>query len=59
MVIRAWSIDDLAPKKKKQPPQIEKRLMEEFEKIVKQGAEIKELLKQLLDEVVSNCSSLA
>jgi hypothetical protein len=33
--------------------------MEEFEKIGKQGAEIEELLKQLLDEAMSNCSSLA
>jgi hypothetical protein len=58
MVIRAWSIADLALKKK-QPPQIEKRLMEEFEKMGKQGAGIEELLKQLLDEVVSNRLSLA
>jgi hypothetical protein len=33
--------------------------MEEFEKMGKQGAEIEELLKQLLDEIVSNRSSLA
>jgi hypothetical protein len=33
--------------------------MEEFEKMGKQGAEIEELLKQLLDEIASNRSSLA
>jgi hypothetical protein len=33
--------------------------MEEFEKMGKQGAGIEELLKQLLDEVASNRSSLA
>jgi hypothetical protein len=45
--------------KKKQPPQIERKLMEEFEKIRKQGAGIKELLKQLLDEAASNRVSMA
>jgi hypothetical protein len=44
MVTRAWSITDLALKKK-QPPQIKKRLMEEFEKMGKQGAGIAKLLK--------------
>jgi hypothetical protein len=58
VVIKAGSIADLASKKK-QPPQIEKRLMEEFKKMGKQGARIEELLKQLLDEVASNHSSLA
>jgi hypothetical protein len=58
VVIRAWSIADLALKKK-QPPQIKKRLMEEFEKMEKQGARIEKLLKQLVDEVMSNHSSLA
>jgi hypothetical protein len=57
LVIRALPISDLALKK--QPPQIKKMLMEEFEKMGKQGAKIKEFLKQLLDEVVSNGSSLA
>jgi hypothetical protein len=33
--------------------------MEVFEKMGKQGAGIEELLKQLLDEIVSNSSSLA
>jgi hypothetical protein len=55
--IRATLVLDLAPKKKK-PPQIEKRMMEEFEKMGKQGARIEELLKQLLDEAASNRSSL-
>jgi uncharacterized protein HemY len=44
--------------KKKQPPQIEKKMMEEFKKVAKQGAGIKELLKQLLDEAVSNLLSM-
>jgi hypothetical protein len=44
VVTRAWSIAHLALKKK-QPPQIKKRLMEEFEKMGKQGAEIVKLLK--------------
>jgi uncharacterized coiled-coil protein SlyX len=59
LVIRATFTLDLAPKKKQQPPQIEKKFMEEFEKMEKQGAGIEELLKQLLDEVVSNRSSMA
>jgi hypothetical protein len=58
LVIRAAPALDLALKKK-QPPSIEKKMMEEFEKMGKQGAGIEELLKQLLDEVVSNCFSMA
>jgi hypothetical protein len=58
LVIRANLVLDLAPKKK-QPPQIEKKLMEEFEKVGKQGAGIEELLKQLLDEAASNHLSMA
>jgi hypothetical protein len=53
LVIRATPVLDLAPKKK-QPPQIKKRMMEEFEKMGKQGAGIKELL----DEAASNCLCL-
>jgi hypothetical protein len=49
LVIRATSVLDLAPKKK-QLPQIKKRMMEEFEKMGKQGVGIKELL----DEAASN-----
>jgi ribosome biogenesis protein Tsr3 len=49
---------NLAPKKK-QPTQIEKKMMEKFEKMGKQGVGIEEILKQLLDESVSNSLSMA
>jgi hypothetical protein len=40
-------------------PQIKRKLMEEFEKMGKQGAGIEDLLKQLLGEAASNRSSMA
>jgi hypothetical protein len=57
LVIIALPTTALASKKK-QTPQIEKKLMEEFEKMGKQRPGIEELLKQMLDEVASNRSSL-
>jgi hypothetical protein len=58
LVIRAIPALDLASKKK-QPPHIMKKLMEEFEKMGKQGEGIEELLKKLPDEVANNRSSMA
>jgi hypothetical protein len=48
----------LAPKKK-QSLQTEKRMMEESEKMEKQGVGIEELLKQLLDQAASSRSTMA